>query len=473
MSTAIFPSTISRSERSHVEQSGAVCTEASCFNWKCAVTAVLLFSVFYVAEHIFDISITIQSLGSADFVDQELDETVSGGSLLRKIAFPALGLWGAFLIITPARPVRHWDMVLTNPLLYLMLGLFGVAICSPLWADVFGFSMKRVLVVVFGTLAGLGLARGHTPRQLTDILIVVILSYMVFGVFAEISVGMFRPWMSEYRFSGTTHPNNQAVMDGILILACMARVMTDRKADWRLILIAAFAFVIMVMTKSRTVLFGCLIAMSVLAMLRTPWQLIFGSGVLGITLLSGFLCFAAIAGMDIADDVFAIFTLGRTDETSTLTGRIPLWEELFGYINQRPLLGHGYGSFWTPDRILKVSLNQGWQIPHAHSGYVETLLNLGYGGLLLLLTLMMTAFSCSLWRSITQGRLQDLFALGIVIYSMVFSLTDTAFAAATLPALVLITVMWTLALDDEASEMPLNEENMSTMTRNNGEGVTQ
>lgn len=424
---------------------------STAFTWKNAISAILLFSVFYIAEHDFAISITIQSLGAADFQDEELDETVSEGSLLRKIAFPMLGMWGVFLLATPVSPINRWDKLLFNPVLYFMLGLISLTVASALWADIAGFAMKRVIVVLFGTMAGLGLARGHSIRQLTDILIVVILSYILFGIFAEISVGMFRPWMSEYRFSETTHPNNQAVMNGILILACLSRVMTDPKVNYWLILIAVFTFGIMVLTKSRTVLFGCLIAMAVLMALRTPWQVIFGSGFLAATALTGFLCFVALAGMDIADDVFEIFTLGRSDETSTLTGRIPLWEELFKDINQRPVLGHGYGSFWTAERTLRISLNQGWQIPHAHSGYVETLLNLGYFGLLMLLGTMFTAVALSLYLSFTRGQLGDLFGLGVFIYSLVFSLTDTAFAAPTLPALVLITLLWSLVFTFSSS----------------------
>ena len=70
-------------------------------------------------------------------------------------------------------------------------------------------------------------------------------------------------------------------------------------------------------------------------------------------------------------------------EAATLTGRIPIWTNVLSDVSERPLLGYGYGGFWTCQRIWEYSLSHHWQFNHAHSSYLETLLNVGVLGLAL------------------------------------------------------------------------------------------
>jgi O-antigen ligase len=76
--------------------------------------------------------------------------------------------------------------------------------------------------------------------------------------------------------------------------------------------------------------------------------------------------------------------LNRGGEGSdNINGRGPLWDELFTYIDKRPVLGYGYAGFWTIRRIDDLSSDQGWPMTGAHSGYVETLLAFGWTGAIL------------------------------------------------------------------------------------------
>ena len=81
----------------------------------------------------------------------------------------------------------------------------------------------------------------------------------------------------------------------------------------------------------------------------------------------------------LADKVRSTVLMGREEEgkADTLTNRVPLWNECLEYIEQRPWLGYGYDSFWTPHRVFLISQHQGWEIPHSHNGYIEMLLSLG------------------------------------------------------------------------------------------------
>jgi O-antigen ligase len=61
---------------------------------------------------------------------------------------------------------------------------------------------------------------------------------------------------------------------------------------------------------------------------------------------------------------------------ATLTGRSDIWALLVPFALSRPVLGHGFGGFWTSEmRALTMS--------NAHNGYLDVILNLGFFGILL------------------------------------------------------------------------------------------
>ena len=97
------------------------------------------------------------------------------------------------------------------------------------------------------------------------------------------------------------------------------------------------------------------------------------------------------------DQIFPL--IGRD---SSLTGRVPLWEECFKMIVQRPLLGYGYSSFWNADSRDVQYLWQviGWDAPNAHDGYIDILLQLGIVGLIL----YMGMWASILTRAVRHAR---------------------------------------------------------------------
>jgi O-antigen ligase len=132
--------------------------------------------------------------------------------------------------------------------------------------------------------------------------------------------------------------------------------------------------------------------------------------------------------LDVAQRVSGLVLLGRQEEAGTLTGRLPLWEELSGYAAQRPLVGYGYGGFWNVERTRSISENQGWQIAHSHSAYFETQLNLGAVGLLLACAAGVIASVKAAWRFWTTGDPGWGFFCGLFAFAGFYSLTDAGFA---------------------------------------------
>jgi O-antigen ligase len=74
----------------------------------------------------------------------------------------------------------------------------------------------------------------------------------------------------------------------------------------------------------------------------------------------------------------------------TFHGRTKIWQAL---LNQpiNPIFGVGYYSFWSPERMRKLSEGYNYLLNEAHNGYLETYLNTGIIGVFLLLGLLGTA----------------------------------------------------------------------------------
>jgi O-antigen ligase len=95
---------------------------------------------------------------------------------------------------------------------------------------------------------------------------------------------------------------------------------------------------------------------------------------------------------------------------SSLTGRTFIWEGVWQIIAGRPLLGHGYSAFWLENsrNVRALAELVAWDVPNAHSGYLEVLLQLGWVGMALV-SLMGVATLALALRAMLRGQV----ALGL------------------------------------------------------------
>jgi O-antigen ligase len=78
---------------------------------------------------------------------------------------------------------------------------------------------------------------------------------------------------------------------------------------------------------------------------------------------------------------------GRSE---TLWGRLEVWRRAIRLVTN-PFVGMGYNSFWQGDRLEAMWSVYWWRPTQAHNGYVETYLNLGLVGVMLLAAVIFTA----------------------------------------------------------------------------------
>ena len=93
---------------------------------------------------------------------------------------------------------------------------------------------------------------------------------------------------------------------------------------------------------------------------------------------------AAIMAAIIIFGILTVFKSGSTigsftstvGRDTTLTGRTEVWQSLLPAAMDRPIGGHGFGGFWTHETRAH------YEISDAHSGYLDTLLDIGFAGLI-------------------------------------------------------------------------------------------
>lgn len=116
-----------------------------------------------------------------------------------------------------------------------------------------------------------------------------------------------------------------------------------------------------------------------------------------------------------------------TGHGATIEGRAELWHTLLG-MARHPLFGEGFESFWLGGRLQTLWAQYWWHPTEAHNGYLETFLNLGLVGLILLMGVILSTFrKCwiELLRNFEWGR----FRMGVLVAILAYNWTEAAFKA--------------------------------------------
>ncbi len=110
---------------------------------------------------------------------------------------------------------------------------------------------------------------------------------------------------------------------------------------------------------------------------------------------------------------------GLVDRNSTLTGRTYVWAAVLPAMKQQPLLGYGSGSFWTDAR------RKLYQIPTAHNGYLDILLELGEVGLAFYTVWLLSCFR-QLHRALAQDFDWASLAICFLVIGVIYNTTESA-----------------------------------------------
>jgi O-antigen ligase len=181
------------------------------------------------------------------------------------------------------------------------------------------------------------------------------------------------------------------------------------------------------------------LACSVIGMI-TIWVLglqFVNKRLIGVYVVAGILAFAA------AEPIFGIYggVLNLLSRDASLTDRTEVWHEALK-LQPDPIFGAGFESFWLGKRLDILWAKWWWQPNQAHDGYIETYLNLGWVGVVLLAGMIIGTFlkiSRALLTNFEFARLR----LGFLFVILAYNFTEAAFKGVHL----VWTVFYLIAID--------------------------
>ena len=395
--------------------------------------AFMIGATFFISEHSFLMSKNLGDNFVAEIEDQE--SWADGGNKLRQISFLSCACVGALSLIFGS--VGRFRINI--PVLLLAAYVLWAG-ASATWSIDPGTTVRRYALVLCCCIGCLGFSRFLSVGDAVLAAMYFSVAYLVVGVGAEIACGSFRPLAGGYRFAGTVHPNIQAANLAIGCIAAytMARVKPDSRTMYYGIFSVVFLF--LVLTKCRSATGAVPVALRVIWLVAQPIKNIVMGITCGAWVLSTIVLICIVTDVNPITANQDVLLLGRAEETgSSLTGRLPLWEDLFEYLSRSPMKGFGFGAFWTPKHIYEIAISQEWVISEAHSSYLDTALQLGIIGVALFVAIEVCTFLYAAFLSRVTQDPAYLFLVGGVFFCMMRGFTESRLTgASTLNAFLLV-----------------------------------
>jgi O-antigen ligase len=350
---------------------------------------------------------------------------------------------------------------------WLLLGFVGWAFISPLWAEDFGLTAQRLAGFGILCITAVAVASRASLRQIILWTCFTTTFFLLVGILGELVFGTFTPFVAGYRFAGTLLPNNTGVECGLLMLSGLAAADMERR--WRIPFwgCALFGFVFLILSGSRTALTAAVAALGVyiaaVASRRVKIGLALGFGTI--------LCFLLLAlGPSALPSLQRAVLLGRDDpdKIGTLSDRTMIWEDVSSYIGHRPILGYGYGGFWTPAHISAISDEQQAGVPNGHSTYIDYLLSLGTVGLTAYVFLLLAGTGRAFHLYRLSQNVEFAFCTVVLVFCAIDGLLESAIAdGGTVKFLCMIILVQLAFVPFQTSSQPslrVNEQCASSLS---------
>ena len=416
-----------------VNESVGAAADLSATRWPRVIAiAIGFFVAFYAFEHSPE-----QFAGGSRAVETREDrirddyiDDIEAGNARRKLIFFSYALVG-FAGLAWCRQ-RPWNVRWTGAALLGALLLWAIA--SVLSSDEPSLTIRRLAASGLVLVGSLGFARIMRPNELISVCLISFTLFVGYSLLLDLAAGG-RPWLSDYRFAGTLHPNIQAAYCGILCLAAFSQPVGFGRR-WITRSLLAFGLVMLVQTQSRTAALAVLIGLMMVFLVSLRPAVRWAAGAALLSLVAMVVLLVASLGEGGRTQLRDLVLLGRTEQAGSLTGRVPLWEELSRYVADRPMTGYGYETFWTPDRIDAVMETQEWALQSAHNGYVDFTLQLGVIGLAIGLPLVLYGFNSFQSAYARTQAAGYAFAYGLFAFAMTNSLLESHFVKLKYPTVI-------------------------------------
>jgi exopolysaccharide production protein ExoQ len=417
------------------------------------------------------ISLWLDMIGvpvSAQSLGIPLEATLEEGSPIDRIVF--FGLLAGGCCVLYKRRIRLSEFARQNVWLTVFLVYCFLAI---VWSDFPFIAFKRWLKVLGHPIMTLIIITEPNPQEAV-VRILKRTAYLLLPL--SILLGKYFPqygriydiWTGHGYYVGVTTDKNAlghiCMVLGLFFFwnALQALKMKNRRArrDELFLSVGFFGMTLWLLklSSSATSLVTMLIGILMTGLLGLRFV---NKRLIGTYLLVAVIAFAA------ADSLFGVYShvvhsLGRNE---TLTERTIIWQIVLK-LQPNPIFGAGFESFWLGERLRQVAMMYKEKgIAEAHNGYLETYLNLGSVGLVLLVGLLIATFRkirLDLLRRFEFGRLR----LGLFVAIIVYNFTEAAFGSVHF----IYTVFFLIAVEYAAVRRPRSQR-LSESVRKEAEGA--
>ena len=401
--------------------------------------AVVLFFVYH------DLSNARSPIGNYDGSPDLIVGMVAEGSMPRRIALISLGI---FAIATLIRHRTDDRLRINGSLGWTLVAFAAWVIVSLLWAEDRSLTLTRVTVFAILCAAAVAVVRSLSLREIILWAFFTSGAYLAIGVLAEVLFGTFRPFASGYRFAGTLHPNSQGINCAVLLLSGIAAADVEKYKRTLFRVCALVGFVFLALTASRTAFAAALLALAVylgvVSSRRAKMAMAYALSIVFCVLLLGL-------GSAFLPDLKSAVMLGRDDSSiGSFNGRTGIWDEISDYVQRRPILGYGYGGFWTPSRISEISEAEKWGIPNSHSAYLDYLLSLGAVGLMAYVFLLFAGIRRAFRLHELSRNSAYAFCGTLLVFCAMNGFLESAAANPSLPMFLSVVILTWLAVVDDS-----------------------
>jgi O-antigen ligase len=296
--------------------------------------------------------------------------------------------------------------------------LWTWCLLSFLWSVEPSLTLRRTIALLGVIIIGLFVAIRLEPKQQIRLVawvvgITAVASLAVCILMPQSGVSITGEW------KGVFHQKNVLGHTMALGIFCFAFLfLSENRRRWLYGFFIALCGGLMLMSQSVTAVSVTLVMLAVLYFRR-----VFRLPIKTLTMATtAFLAIAIPAFVWFFSNIEGILTAVGRDPS--LTGRVPLWHAVVQEIGKRPLLGYGYTAFWYSVEGDRIHSALGWIPMHAHDGYLETTLALGFVGMFILMCGLLANFFRGLRVYAESDTLEEFWPLFFLIFMAVDNIAE-------------------------------------------------
>jgi len=350
------------------------------------------------------------------------------GSPFDRNVFSLLIIAGLFILI---RRKIYWSQIIKENAWIVLFFLYcGISI---FWSDFLGVAFKRYIKGIGNIIMVLVVLTDPDPIEALKTMIrrcaylLIPLSILFYKYYPQLG-RQYHRFSGELMITGVTTNKNSL---GALCLVCSIfffwytvlrwrdkDAFSDNKDLYIHILILIMISWLLIKADSATSTGCAIIAICTYVGLELP---IIKNNIKYIGIVISIIAFVFIF-LQLSVDILqsSVTILGRN---MTFTDRTLIWKDIIG-MSTSSLLGTGYDSFWLGDRLERLWAEYWWRPTEAHNGYIETYLELGLVGLLLLIGVIFSVYKNvrrTLMVDFEYGRFRMIFLVIAIVYNFMES----------------------------------------------------